>query len=455
MEMQSIPSVRQQSRPVSDRSFLSQDPFQEKNAQYVSRPSSFVTKHTSTPSITKTHIKFTSSRLVGEYEKPWLQNRDPRMKYDRIFFWVFGLIGCSIGAYIVYTGWTFFTPQNYCLIWEDDFAQGINKDHWTFDIQTGGFGLGSFEWTTDDPKNAYTDAEGLHIVPTLTIDTTDITEAQLLDGYTLNLTKTGQCTSDDWRQCSVRSNKTSDTIINPVRSARLVTRGKQTLRYGKIEVVAKLPKGDWLWPAIWMMPEDSKYGEWPKSGEIDIMESRGNDRSSGIGRNAVGGALHWGPSTELDMYFKTVGYSTMSRGDYSDSFHTFGLLWSPNYILVYVDMVLKQSIYVPFETRDGDMYARGGFGSMDRGNGPPGNPWALSPNHNAPFDEAFYLILNVGVGGTNGYFPDGVDGKPWADKVNGSSAKDFWKARNSWEPTWGEGDTRGMTVKKVSMWNVC
>jgi beta-glucanase (GH16 family) len=67
----------------------------------------------------------------------------------------------------------------------------------------------------------------------------------------------------------------------------LVTRGKQTLRYGKIEVVAKLPKGDWLWPAIWMMPQESVYGDWPRSGEIDIMEARGNDRDSGIGRNTV------------------------------------------------------------------------------------------------------------------------------------------------------------------------
>jgi len=52
------------------------------------------------------------------------------------------------------------------------------------------------------------------------------------------------------------------------------------------------------------------------------------------------------------------------------------------------------------------MYSRGGFGAMDvKGNGPPGNPWALSPNPNAPFDQDFYLILNVAVGGTSGYFP--------------------------------------------------
>jgi len=61
-----------------------------------------------------------------------------------------------------------------------------------------------------------------------------------------------------------------------------------------------------------------------------------------------------------------------------------------------------------------------------------------------PGDSKFFLT----------FASDGVDGKPWADKVNGS-AKAFWQARNSWEPTWGQGDSRGMTVKKVSMYKVC
>jgi hypothetical protein len=73
------------------------------------------------------------------------------------------------------------------LILEDDF-QSINKDVWNYEIQRGGFGSGTFEWTTNDPKNIYTDAEGLHIVPTLTTETTDITRDQLIDNHVLNLT---------------------------------------------------------------------------------------------------------------------------------------------------------------------------------------------------------------------------------------------------------------------------
>lgn len=94
-------------------------------------------------------------------------------------------------------------------------------------------------------------------MPTLTTETTDITPAEIMNGYVLNLTTEHTCTSSDVSMCSIRSNITAGTIINPVRSARLVTRGKKSLTYGRVEVVAKMPEGDWLWPAIWMMPEDN------------------------------------------------------------------------------------------------------------------------------------------------------------------------------------------------------
>jgi len=57
-------------------------------------------------------------------------------------------------------------------------------------------------------------------------------------------------------------------------SARLSTKGSYSIRFGKVEVVAKLPRGDWLWPAIWMAPLSSVYGPWPLSGEIDVRSAR-------------------------------------------------------------------------------------------------------------------------------------------------------------------------------------
>lgn len=91
----------------------------------------------------------------------------------------------------------------------------------------------------------------------------------------INLTKIGTCTSDLWSNCVAVTNTTNGTVVNPVKSARINTKAGASIRFGRVEVVAKIPAGNWLWPAIWMLPVNSTYGPWPASGEIDIMESRG------------------------------------------------------------------------------------------------------------------------------------------------------------------------------------
>ena len=183
----------------------------------------------------------------------------------------------------------------YCLVYEDDFKT-LNKDIWSHEVQLNGFGTGAFDWTTTDERNSYIDDQGLHIVPTLTTEDTDITSDQIYANYTLSLDDDGSCTGEkNSSECVLRSNPDKGRFIPPVRSARLTTKGKKSIRYGMVEVEAKLPKGDWLWPAIWMMPEESVYGVWPRSGEIDIMESRGNERDYDEGgRNYYYGSLHWG-----------------------------------------------------------------------------------------------------------------------------------------------------------------
>lgn len=90
-------------------------------------------------------------------------------------------------------------------------------------------------------------------MPTLTNETTNINNDKLYNGYTLNLTKAGgdgSCTGDSDSECAITSNSTKGTMIPPVRSARLTTKGKKSIKYGRVEVMAKMPQGDWLWPAI-------------------------------------------------------------------------------------------------------------------------------------------------------------------------------------------------------------
>ncbi|KAL5410705.1 hypothetical protein PMIN04_010525 [Paraphaeosphaeria minitans] len=396
--------------------------------------------------------RFKSARLVsGEYdEKPWALSKHPKLKWERAIFYGSIGLGVAIGAFVCYRAYASVTNHEYCMVLEDDF-HNINKDIWNYEIQRGGFGSGTFEWTTNDPKNIYTDADGLHIVPTLTTESTDISRDQLIDNYVLNLTTDGTCTTKGIDNCSIRSNKTAGTIINPVRSARISTKGKKTIKFGKVEVVAKMPEGDWLWPAIWMMPDNDTYGEWPRSGEIDIAESRGNagDNYTSGGRDSIISALHWGPLPEADGFYKTSGQHQVRRTDYASAFHTFGVEWSEDYLFTYIDSRLLQVFFLKFNKL---MWNRGGFSEKLVNNSALYNPWAATGRSNTPFDQSFYLILNVAVGGTNGFFPEGVGNKPWGNQ-SPMAPKEFFDGMTNWLPTWGEGEKRGMTVRSVKMWS--
>jgi beta-glucanase (GH16 family) len=230
-------------------------------------------------------------------------------------------------------------------------------------------------------------------------------------------------------------------IIPPVRSARLNTKGKKSIKYGRVEVVARMGSGDWLWPAIcelhtlcWvsisdpilgMMPENDLYGQWPQSGEIDIMESRGNSYTYPTGGNdALTSTIHWGPTPKTDSFWLTTDGLKLRRSDLTKDFHTFGLEWSENYLFTYLDNRLSQVLYVNFKRED--MWTRGGFAQRTENSTLLANPWAISGEKNTPFDQEFFLILNVAVGSRNGWFPDGVGSKPWADAAPAAAA-DFYK----------------------------
>lgn len=203
-------------------------------------------------------------------------------------------------------------------------------------------------------------------MPTLTEQTTNITANEILNGYTLNLTTAGTCTIPVVDQCSRYSNITNGTIINPVRSARLTTAGKVAIKYGKVEIVAKMPKGDWLMPLLWMYPENETYGAWPRSGEIDIAQSRGNAPASySGGSDTVSSALHWGPAADLDQSARTTGKLTLRRKDLANEFHTYGIEWSEGYVFTWIDDRNYHMTSTGFgPSWGGNMYQRGGFPNM-------------------------------------------------------------------------------------------
>jgi beta-glucanase (GH16 family) len=134
------------------------------------------------------------------------------------------------------------------------------------------------------------------------------------------------CTGPKLSDCVTSTNTTNGTIVNPVKSGRINTKLGASIKFGRVEVVAKLPEGDWLWPAIWMLPKDSVYGEWPKSGEIDIMESRGNNYTYAQGgNNIVSSTLHFGPNSHNDGWWRNNVKRKNAHSPYSKAFHTYGV----------------------------------------------------------------------------------------------------------------------------------
>lgn len=161
-------------------------------------------------------------------------------------------------------------------------------------------------------------------------------------------------------------------------SARLVSKGSGDWLYGRIEARAKLPAGRGTWPAIWMLPTGNAYGGWPRSGEIDIMEHVGFDPGT------VHGSLH-----ALNHNWTTGTQPTASTPvpEAETAFHTYAVEWSPASIRFYVDDTLY----------------------LDAPN--PGTGW-----EEWPYDQPFYLILNVAVGGFWGG-QQGIDPDIWPARM--------------------------------------
>ena len=209
------------------------------------------------------------------------------------------------------------------LVWSDEFnAKGLpDSTKWNYDIGGKGWGNNELQY--------YTKADTLN--------------AKVNNG-TLKITVLKQKKEN-----------------NDYTSARLVTNGKTEFLYGKIEIRAKLPAGRGLWPAIWMLGNNSSKVGWPKCGEIDIMEHVGFDKDS------VFGTIH----TEAYNHIKHTqkGKKIFVSNPYSE-FHDYSINWTPESI----DFMVDGKIFNHFANEHKSI-----------------NEWA--------FEHPFYLVMNIAVGG--------------------------------------------------------
>lgn len=306
---------------------------------------------------------------------------------------------------------------------------------------------GEFEETTNDTANLFVRDSQLFIKPTL--QNTSLIETDTV----VNLTASGTCTSNVLSDCVIETNTTSGDIINPVRSARINTKNFAVIKYGRVEVTAKLATGDWLLSTIMMLPAINTYGVWPASGEVDIAVARGNKYTyDDGGNNVIQSTLRWGPNSDDDGWWRTNTKQTALHTTYAAKFHTFSMEWSDKYLFTYVNSRLMQVLYVKFNV---PFFERGFFPNADTNGSLLENPWSGDNTSDAtPFDQPFYLILDVAVGGTTGWFTDGMKDKPWTDSST-TAKKEFWDKRDVWYPTWTAEGAGEMIIDKVSMWQQC
>ncbi|MGH6697380.1 glycoside hydrolase family 16 protein [Sphingopyxis sp.] len=240
------------------------------------------------------------------------------------------------------------------LIWSDEFdGPAIDRGKWDFDVDCWGGGNNERQCYTDRRRNAAT--EGGKLVITA--------RKEKATGPAFPLAQRGE------------AGKAEAQASREFSSARLVTRGRAAWTYGKIEVRARLPQGQGTWPAIWMLPEDSRYGTWAASGEIDILEAvnlgvRCETCAGGI-ENRILGTLHFGGQWPDN---KHKGDETALPAPL-DGFHVFGIVWQKGKIVWTVDGK-------PYATRVASEWSTSG-----------------STDPAAPFDRPFHLILNLAVGG--------------------------------------------------------
>ncbi|MEQ1684447.1 MAG: glycoside hydrolase family 16 protein [Burkholderiaceae bacterium] len=249
------------------------------------------------------------------------------------------------------------------LVWNDEFeGNEIDRTKWDFDLGNGFYDYKNHAWIPgwgNEELQYYTDAPA---------------NARVKDG-----TLTISARKESLHGCGYTS-------------ARLKTRRRDgtplfTTKFGRVEFRAKVPWGKGLWPALWMLPQQDQYGGWAASGEIDLMEIVGEKP------HEVLNSIHFGSTYPKRTLITTV--HELPNGSTVADWHVYTLEWEPGEIRFYVDGVQTCT----YDHWWSCSILKNGQG-VDAKKPADLNPWP------APFDQPFYLVMNVAVGGNFPGVPD-------------------------------------------------
>lgn len=234
------------------------------------------------------------------------------------------------------------SAQGWKLVWSDEFTgrRGAAVDARKWTAETGGHGWGNKElqFYTKGARNAYLDGNGSLVIKA--VEETPPKDAACWYG-----------------RCRYTS-------------ARLITRDKFTQTYGRFEARLRVPAGQGLWPAFWLLGADIGRAGWPACGEIDVMENIGREPST------VHGTIH-GPGYSGASSIGG-GYTLPDGQRFADGFHVFAVEWEPKALRWYVDGQLYKTL----------------------------TPEDLPADAKWVFDHPFFILLNVAVGGNWPGSPD-------------------------------------------------
>jgi len=255
------------------------------------------------------------------------------------------------------------------LVWSDEFdSANIDLNKWTHEVNCLGGGNNEKQCYTDSKENSY-----------------------IADG-----------------KLQIVALPAAQDASQPYTSARLNSRYKADFKYGRFEMNAKLPSGQGSWPAFWLMPTDEVYGGWPRSGEIDIVESVNLNtvNSDNVAETHVYGTLHYGKASP-DNASSGKAYQLPESVSPADGFHTYAIEWQEGEIRWYVDDYLyatqrRSDVRKNSKGEAVGLAHRGWFSEyFDATSGELTTFW-----DNSPYDQEFYMILNQAVGGN---WPENVN----------------------------------------------